>query len=324
MDSIILSDGSTLVAIWELSQRIVLRLLPNGQLDATFGAGGSIRIDGLLSRPFPISPLTNPLRIRLALQPDGKILLAYSVKLGSGTALAVGRFTPDGHPDSTFTADGRFDSIFSLAGSEQASDIAVMPDGKILVAGFSNGRALLLRLKGQAAVTATPQFVVEFYNSILAHYFVTAALAEAVAIEMGSAGPGWERTGFSFKSGGTTPVCRFYGNANLNVATGKIYGPNSHFYTADPRECSELKALYTPTDKSWKFEGNDFATTTPLFAANGFTTCPAGTIPVYRAYNNGFAQGIDSNHRLTPSLVAYTEMLFAGWIGEGIAMCAPQ
>ena len=39
---------------------------------------------------------------------------------------------------------------------------------------------------------------------------------------------------------------------------------------------------------------------------------------------NGFANGIDSNHRLTTSVVAYSEMQFAGWIGEGLAMCAPQ
>jgi len=324
MDSIVLGDGSTLVAIWELSQRIVLRLLPNGGLDPSFGTGGTIRIDGLIFPPSPTSAATNPLRIRLALQPDGKFLLAYSIKLGSGTALAVARFTPDGHPDTTFTADGQFDSVFSLSGNEQASDISVLSDGKILVAGSSNGRALLLRLKGEAAEPVVPQFVVEFYNSILDHYFVTASTAEATAIEMGSAGPGWQRTGYSFKNGGAAAVCRFYGNANLNPATGTIYGPNSHFYTADPQECSGLKALYTPTGKSWKFEGNDFATTTPLFAAYGATTCPAGTIPIFRAYNNGFAQGIDSNHRLTSSRFAMDELTSSGWIAEGIAMCAPN
>jgi hypothetical protein len=51
--------------------------------------------------------------------------------------------------------------------------------------------------------------------------------------------------------------------------------------------------------------------------------CPSGLVPVYRAYNNGFARGIDSNHRITSNFAAYQQTVAAGWIGEGIVMCAP-
>jgi Protein of unknown function (DUF1566) len=51
--------------------------------------------------------------------------------------------------------------------------------------------------------------VVEFYNTKLDHYFITADLREAAIIDSGSAGPGWSRTGNTFKSGGSTPRLPF-------------------------------------------------------------------------------------------------------------------
>jgi hypothetical protein len=128
----------------------------------------------------------------------------------------------------------------------------------------------------------------------------------------------WQRTGNAFAAGGPNQVCRFGGNSNINPATGTFYGPNSHFYTADANECAGLIALYTPTAKSWKFESNDFLTTP---AVNG--ACPAPLVPIYRAYNNGFARGIDSNHRITSNYAAYQQTVAAGSIGEGVVMCAP-
>jgi len=155
--------------------------------------------------------------------------------------------------------------------------------------------------------------VVEFYNANLDHYFITADAGEAASIDNGSAGPGWSRTGNSFKSGGSVSVCRFYGSQSP--------GPNSHFYTADAGECDGLKqqqASTPDTEKRWNFESLDFAST-PL--SNG--ACPDGTTPVYRAYNNGFARGGDSNHRLTSSLTAINEVVARGWSDEGAVMCAP-
>ena len=160
--------------------------------------------------------------------------------------------------------------------------------------------------------SATSGGVVEFYNAKLDNYFITADASEAAAIDNGSAGAGWSRTGNTFKSGGSTAVCRFYGSLSP--------GPNSHFYTADPGECGALKALQasTPaTQPRWNFESNDFLTTVPV---NG--TCSAGTTPVYRAYNNGSARGVDSNHRIN-SLTAIQQVVARGWSNEGVVMCAP-
>ena len=47
---------------------------------------------------------------------------------------------------------------------------------------------------------ATPIPVVEFYNAITGHYFVTADGDEMQAIDAGKSGPGWTRTGLVFKA----------------------------------------------------------------------------------------------------------------------------
>ena len=178
------------------------------------------------------------------------------------------------------------------------------------------GELLVVSIAGSVSrIESTVQTadVVEFYNTVLDHYFITADPNEAAAIDNGGAGPGWRRTGNVFKSGGSAAVCRFYGS--------QTPGPNSHFYTVDPNECASLKQLQatTPsTEKRWNFESLDFASTP---ATN--RSCPAGTVPVYRAYNNGFSRGIDSNHRITANVVAIQEVLARGWVDEGVVMCSP-
>ena len=70
---------------------------------------------------------------------------------------------------------------------------------------------------------------------------------------------------------------------------------------------------------AWNFESRDFLTMLPI---NG--TCPTNTVPVYRAYNNGYSRGIDSNHRITSDQAAIQQVVARGWINEGVVMCAPQ
>ena len=162
------------------------------------------------------------------------------------------------------------------------------------------------------AVGAAP--VIEFYNTTLDNYFITAEPIEVAAIDGGSAGPGWIRTGSTFDAGGSSPVCRFYGSISP--------GPNSHFYTVLPEECEALKQLQATTpssQKRWNFESLDFVTGAP--GAGG--ACPVGTIAVYRAYNDGFGRGVDSNHRITADPAAIQQVVNRGWRDEGVVMCAP-
>jgi hypothetical protein len=222
-------------------------------------------------------------------------VIRFNVQNSNG-AIAVdpgynpfGLGTVDGIPNNGFVSpDGQLNVLLKLSSPKKA-----------LPTTFDHG---FIRLLGDA-ITGT---VTEFYNTNLNHFFVTANPQEANAIDGGSAGPGWSRTGLSFKSGGRNRVCRFYGTPGV--------GPNSHFYTADPAECGQVKS-----DPGWHYESYDFSTTPP--AAGG--VCDMGLVPVYRAYNNRFAFN-DSNHRLTTSLAAYNAQVAAGWKGEGTVMCAPQ
>ena len=52
--------------------------------------------------------------------------------------------------------------------------------------------------------------------------------------------------------------------------------------------------------------------------------CPANTVSVFRAYNDGFSRKVDSNHRITSNAASIQEVVARGWINEGVVMCAPK
>lgn len=134
------------------------------------------------------------------------------------------------------------------------------------------------------------------------------------------------RTGKSFKHGGYVSVCRFYGSVSP--------GPNTHFYTANFDECELIKSLEVktrPTDKQQlNFEGKVFYANLPIpsATAGGTATCPAASVPLYRAYNAAFGpqgkRNYDSNHRFSTSRADIEEVVQQGWIDEGMVMCVPQ
>ncbi|MBK8569043.1 MAG: hypothetical protein IPN81_03210 [Nitrosomonadales bacterium] len=238
--------------------------------------------------------------------PDASVLIVRN-RGGTTSSATLYRLLPNNSFDASFGVGG----AYPLPGMLSVDALAVDAHSRLLVAGQDATSAVLARYVLSGATASLS--IVEFYNTNLDHYFITADANEAVGIDGGSAGPGWIRTGNSFKSGGSTPVCRFYGS--------QVPGPNSHFYTSAGLECDglkELQAITPVTQKRWNFESLDFISTPPT---NG--TCPIGTTPVYRAYNNGFARGVDSNHRFSSSAAAIQEVVIRGWINEGVVMCAP-
>jgi len=162
---------------------------------------------------------------------------------------------------------------------------------------------------GEAAVA------VEYYYAAWDFYFVTAYPTEAAALDAGAFGGAWKPTGqvFDAWTGPTSqavPTCRFF---NATFAP-----KSSHFYTPYAAECASLKA-----GTAWQYEGIAFYVRLP--DANGL--CAAGSIPLYRAYNNGM--GGAPNHRYTTSLTILNQMLAAGWLFEGNGdtkafACVPQ
>ena len=178
-----------------------------------------------------------------------------------------------------------------------------------------------INFAGQSAsVPATPASsptgqAVEYYYAAWDHYFVTTFPEEIAALDGGAFGGVWKRTGQSFKvwtqgSATSLAACRFF---STNFAPR-----SSHFYTPFAAECGTVK-----TSPDWQFEAIAFFT--QLADANG--DCAAGTLPLYRLYNNGM--GGAPNHRYTTSLATLNQMVAAGWIFEGNGntktfVCIPQ
>ncbi len=158
---------------------------------------------------------------------------------------------------------------------------------------------------------------VEFNNAGLDHFFHTGDAGEIAAIDAGKVGPGWARTGKSFRAvtqpgcpntSGQTVVYRFNGIPGV--------GPNSHFFTRDRAECSIVNKT-----AQWSLEGVPFVASAP----NADGTCDLLTsvypaerrVPLYRAWRP-FG---DANHRFTTERAVIDAMVAQGWVDEGVAMC---
>ena len=179
--------------------------------------------------------------------------------------------------------------------------------------------SLMVDANSARAVTGpTSPLAIEFYRAAADHYFVSADPAEILKLDTGELA-GWTRTGQAFSVypaadsalPNHTPVCRFYGRPEA--------GLDSHFYSASPAEC---QAVIDRFSSAWIYESGDvFAVALPN---PGDGSCAAGTVPVYRLYNNR----ADVNHRYTTSPAIQAQMVASGWIAEGygprnVAMCVP-
>ncbi|MCX5008692.1 calcium-binding protein [Streptomyces sp. NBC_00638] len=114
----------------------------DGTPDTTFGGDGTVTT--------PINNMDPDLQWSeahaLALQPDGKIVVAGSSWRGSENCcwFTVARYNTDGTLDSGFGGgDGRVFTDFG--GPDEARDVAVQPDGKIVAAGFGGAGVALAR-----------------------------------------------------------------------------------------------------------------------------------------------------------------------------------
>jgi uncharacterized delta-60 repeat protein len=93
----------------------------------------------------------------VAVQADGKVLVAGSTSTTAGIQIAVVRYLRDGGTDTSFGTDGRA-TVAVGTRDDKAMAIAVQPDGKIVVAGLSNQGATsgydfaLVRLLANGAV----------------------------------------------------------------------------------------------------------------------------------------------------------------------------
>jgi YVTN family beta-propeller protein len=167
-------------------------------------------------------------------------------------------------------------------------------------------RAVIARVPVGLAPAALGQFiapgaafvgvstVIEYHHASFDHYFITPVPAEIALLDARTPPfQEWSRTGFSFSvyapvtvPTGSVGICRFFNDH---------YAPkSSHFYAPHGLGCEATLAFYP----DWKLEDDKLFNAMLPNATTG--ACPAGTIPVYRLYNNGM--GNAPNHRFVTSL----------------------
>ena len=207
---------------------------------------------------------------------------------------------------------------------------AVDTDGDQVLAIDINSRTVIKRVDVGSFPTAYGQFiapaapdgttkVIEYHHAAFDHYFITPVAAE-IALLDAHAPPfeDWSRTGFSFNvypsagaPGGSVAICRFFNDH---------FAPkSSHFYAPHGFGCEATLAQFP----DWGLEDDKLFNAMLPDAGTG--ACPAGTIPVYRLYNNGM--GNAPNHRFVANSTERQTMINQGWTPEGagigVGMCVP-
>ncbi len=301
-------------------------------LTFTYAGGGALAISltgtGVASTPPPgTGQLSLPAVISMPDTTVGTASASQVVTLGNVGTVAVSVSSITSANAAEFVVSGSTCSTVS-AGSSCTFGVTFAPaaagarSGTITVTSTGAGSPQAIMVSGNGLPgpggplpPADPNVVtaVEYYHAAFDHYFITSIADEIGKLDSGVF-VGWQRTGKQFNvyraaTGNLNAVCRFFSTA---------FDPkSSHFYTPDAGECTTVKA-----NKDWQFEAEVFYTRSP--APDG--TCPAGTNPVYRLYNDG--QGAAPNHRYTTDFGTRAQMLLKGWMAEGygvgVIMCAPQ
>jgi uncharacterized delta-60 repeat protein len=103
------------------------RYNPDGSLDATFGAGGTVTTAfGTISDQFNA----------VAVQGDGKIVAAGVSQTAAGPdSFVLARYNPDGSLDKTFGSGGT--AIGTTTNGDYANAVALQGDGKIVAVGYT-------------------------------------------------------------------------------------------------------------------------------------------------------------------------------------------
>ena len=129
---------------------VIARLNPDGTLDASFSPAG-VDGDGLLRFTFGGIDVAQA----VALQPDGKIIVAGYTNNPGTNDFAVARINADGTEDATFDVDGEV--TISFGGDDRATGVVVQDDGKIVVVGSttSNNDFAIARLNANGSLDLT-------------------------------------------------------------------------------------------------------------------------------------------------------------------------
>jgi len=133
----------------------LVRFNTNGTLDGSFGSGGSVITQIGAFSDFATS---------IALQPDGKILIAGGSQNGSYQFFAL-RYTTNGAPDASYGTGGTALVDFSTGTNEVAYGMALDSSGRAVLAGDVGGMFGLARLEGDFAASPALKIFLTLTNT---------------------------------------------------------------------------------------------------------------------------------------------------------------
>lgn len=222
----------------------VVRYMPDGSFDPSFNSGGKV---------FLRLGNQNTLAGGVAIQPDGKIVIAGSTRPWGNRDFVVIRLNSDGSRDTGFGADGVSDTTDFTGGDDDARQVLLQADGKIVVLGG----------------------VQSYYpNGYRGHHFGVARYNTNGSIDLSFNGIGRVTTGEGYASSGALQT------DGKIVAGGWCEEPNgAHFY------CAVRFTAAGPVDAS--FNGTGKAVTDLQGAATGIAVQPDGKVVLVGSSLNG-------------------------------------
>jgi uncharacterized delta-60 repeat protein len=225
------AGGSAFFHIGQGGAGLALALLPDGRI---LGLGSSdqqttlIRLwpDGLkdlggkqtLGFEDPLLLGSREQASALAIQPDGKTIVAGSVTntAGTETDIALARFLPDGRPDTSFGIQGRVK--FDAFNQDFARAITLQSDGKIVVAGWMRNGSVVNFMIARFLSTGQPDTTFGFGGFNVQDFFNGDDYGNAIALTPDGkfvvAGSAWNGTRYVFA------VTRFNSNGSLDTSFG--------------------------------------------------------------------------------------------------------
>ena len=175
----------------------LVRYMPNGALDATFGSGGAVTT----------APGSDDAAMALVLEPNGRLVAAGVTRRGGDGDFALVRYLPNGTLDTGFGPGGVVTT--DLSGDDAAMALVREPDGRLVAAGVTRrggaGDFALVRYDGDGALDGTfgaeGAMTTDFGGDDVANGLLLTPAGDIVAVGSTSAG-----TGGSFALAQYTPA----------------------------------------------------------------------------------------------------------------------
>ena len=137
------SNGKILVVGDDSNDFKVVRYNTDGSLDTSFDSDGKVTTD--INGGFDDGQ-------SVAIQSDGKIVVAGMGRVGLNENFAVVRYNTDGSLDTTFDTDGKATTDIGTNTTDKANAVAIQSDGKIIAAGTSNNDFAVARYTSTGAL----------------------------------------------------------------------------------------------------------------------------------------------------------------------------